>query len=216
MIRSRKPSNRKRLWGANGDRAESEGGATGVLTPDEILVDRARRGDRSACEELFYRHRGAAFGIAYRLLGHEQDAQDAVQDGLVKAIAHLRDFDGRSGFRTWLLRIVTNAALDVGRKRKRRPTVTLGDGSTNGVEPSRLEDPAHGLYRQDLRRVLDAALARLSPSARTTFVLFAEAGMSYKEIAETLEIPIGTVMSRLNHARMKLQSFLDLDRMEGI
>src|SRR5919201_1904830 len=98
-------------------------GQAGVLaTPDEILVDQARRGDRPAREELFRRHFGIAHRVAYRLLGHEQDALDAVQDGFLKAVRHLEDFDGRSGFRTWLLRIVNNAALDLGRRRKRRPT----------------------------------------------------------------------------------------------
>ncbi|MHC5543107.1 RNA polymerase sigma factor, partial [Singulisphaera rosea] len=69
--------------------------AIGVLTPDETLIDLARRGDRPAREELFFRHRGVAYSVAYRLLGHEQDAQDAVQDGFLKALAHLDDFDGR-------------------------------------------------------------------------------------------------------------------------
>jgi len=190
--------------------------ANGVLTPDEILVDLARQGDRSASEELFYRHRIVAYRVAYRLLGHEQDAQDAVQDGLLKAMAHLRDFDGRSGFRTWLLRIVTNAALDSGRRRRRRPTLTLAESEVNGSEPACHDDPAKGLYQQDLRRRLDAALNRLTPPIRTTFILFAEAELSYKEIAEIQNVPIGTVMSRLHYARQKLQSYLDLDGIEAI
>src|SRR3954468_12553777 len=99
---------------------------TGVLTPDETLVDRSRGGDRCAREELFRRHWGVAYRVAYRLLGHEQDALDAVQDGLLKAVTHLDDFEGRSGFQTWLMRIVTHAALDSGRKRGRRATLSLG------------------------------------------------------------------------------------------
>ncbi|WP_422927899.1 RNA polymerase sigma factor [Singulisphaera sp. PoT] len=188
-----------------------------MLTPDETLVDLARQGDGSACEELFYRHRVVAYRVAYRLLGHEQDAQDAMQDGLLKAVTHLRDFDGRSGFRTWLLRIVTNAALDSGRKRSRRPTqpLTSAEGESNGSEPTALDDPSRGLHQQDLRRRLDAALNRLSETTRTTFILFAEAELSYKEIAEIQDIPIGTVMSRLHSARQKLQSYLDLDDIEG-
>ena len=182
---------------------------TAVTTPDEILVALAREGDRPAREELFRRHWGVAYRVAYRLLGHEHDAHDAVQEGLLKANIHLDDFDGRSGFRTWLLKIVTNAALDSGRKRKRRPTLGLGDGEGNGPEPAREEDPAHGLHRKDLRRALDAALNRLTPATRTTFILFAEAGLSYKEISDTLDVPIGTVMSRLHYARHKLQSYLE-------
>lgn len=190
--------------------------ATGVLTPDEILVDLARRGDRSACEELFFRHRGVAYSVAYRLLGQEQDAQDAVQDGFLKAVTHLQAFDGRSTFRTWLVKIVHNAALDLGRKRKRRPTLALVDEENHRSEPTCEDDPARGLHQQDLHRLLTTALDRLSPTIRATFVLFAEAGLSYKEIAEVQEIPIGTVMSRLHHARNKLQSYLNLDTMDGI
>ncbi|MEJ7640354.1 MAG: RNA polymerase sigma factor [Singulisphaera sp.] len=182
---------------------------TGDSTPDETLVALAREGDRPAREELFRRHWGVAYRVAYRLLGHEHDAHDAVQEGLLKANVHLDDFDGRSGFRTWLLKIVTNAALDSGRKRKRRPTLGLGDGEGNGPEPAHEEDPAHGLLRKDLRRALEVALNRLTPATRTTFVLFAEAGLSYKEISDALDVPIGTVMSRLHYARHKLQSYLE-------
>src|SRR3954452_4243142 len=116
---------------------------TGVLTPDETLVHRSREGDGFAREELFRRHWGVAYRVAYRLLGNEQDALDAVQEALLKAITHLDDFDGRSGFRTWLLRIVTNAALDAGRRRGRRSTLALGDGETRGAEPTCDDDPAH-------------------------------------------------------------------------
>jgi len=82
----------------------------GELTPDETLVQRSRRGDGVAREELFRRHFGVAYRVAYRLLGHEQDARDAVQDGFLKAVTHLDDFNGRSEFRTWLMVIVNNAA----------------------------------------------------------------------------------------------------------
>ena len=141
---------------------------TGVQTPDKTLVHRIRGGDRAAREELFRRHWGVAYRVAFRLLGHEQDALDAVQEALLKAITHLDDFDGRSGFRTWLLRIVNNAALDLGRRRGRRSTVSLGGGRrrrrTRGSSPTCEDDPAGGLHRQDLRRQLNAALDRLSPA----------------------------------------------------
>jgi RNA polymerase sigma-70 factor (ECF subfamily) len=191
------------------------GAPAGVSSDDETLVHLARGGDRLACEELFRRHRDVAYRVAYRLLGHHDDALDAVQDGFIKALAHLDDFDGRSGFRTWLLRIVYNAAIDLGRKRKRRPLTGLGEDERNGSEPSLDDDPARDLNREDLRRILEAALNRLTPTTRSTFILFAEAGLSYKEIAETQNVPIGTVMSRLHYARHKLQSYLDLDEMEG-
>jgi RNA polymerase sigma-70 factor (ECF subfamily) len=180
-----------------------------AAAPDDLLVGLARGGDRAAMEELFRRHAGVAYRVAYRLLGHEHDAQDAVQDGLLKAMTHLDDFDGRSGFRTWLLKIVSNAALDAGRRRKRRPTVPLGDPEFGGIDPSIDDDPTLGLRRKDLDAALRAALDRLSPENRMTFVLFAEAGCSYKEIAAILEKPDGTVMSRIHYARQKLQTYLE-------
>jgi len=180
---------------------------------DEVLVQRARRGDSAAREELFQRYRNDAYRVAYRLLGNEHDALDVVQESLLKAFSRLADFDGRCGFRYWLLRIVSNSALDSGRGRKRRRTVGLDERTANATID---DDPGRRLRQQDLRRALDEALGRLSPKIRTTFVLFAELGMSYKEIAETQEVPIGTVMSRINAAREKLQAALDFDQLKGL
>jgi RNA polymerase sigma-70 factor (ECF subfamily) len=187
-----------------------------VQTPDEVLVPRARAGDRSACEELFERYRGDSYQVAYRLLGNEQDALDVVQESMLKAFLALRDFDGRSGFRTWLLRIVTNAALDCGRRRKRRPSARGGDGDETRLEPTTTDDPARRLHQQDQRSALNQALNGLTPTIRTTFVLFAELNLSYKEIAETQDVPIGTVMSRIHAAREKLQAALDWDKLTGL
>jgi RNA polymerase sigma-70 factor, ECF subfamily len=184
-----------------------------VPIPDEVLVQRARLRDAAAREELFQRHRGDAYRVAFRLLGDEQDALDVVQESLLKAFSRLADFDGRGGFRFWFLRIVSNSALDWGRSRKRKRTVAL-DERTSG--PAVDDDPGSRLHQQDLRRALDEALGRLSPKIRTTFVLFAELGMSYKEIAETQEVPIGTVMSRINAAREKLQAALDWNQLKGL
>jgi len=136
---------------------------------------------------------------------------------MLKSFLAMGDFDGRSGFRTWLLRIVTNTALDWGRRRKRRPSLRVGDGGggADGDEPATDDDPARRMYQQDLRRLLDQALARLTPALRATFVLFADAGLSYKEIAEIQGVPIGTVISRIHAAREKLQGVLDWDRLNG-
>lgn len=180
-----------------------------LVTSDEELIRLAREGDRLAQEELFRRHFNVAYRVAFRLLGHEQDALDAVQEAMLKALVHLDAFDGRSGFRTWLLRIVNNAAFDAGRKRRRRPTIRLYEGEIDGLEPAVHEDPAQRMHRDDLRKALNAALARLSPDTRATFVLRAEAELSYEEIAECQNVPIGTVMSRLHYARQKLQSYLE-------
>lgn len=187
-------------------------------TPDSDLVGLARAGNQAAREELFRRHFPIAHRVAFRLLGHQQDAEDAIQDGFLKALLHLDAFDGRSGFRTWMLRIVTNTALDLGRKRRRRPWVSLDEGSGDDGRVEALSrhdvDPASGLHREDLRRMLNGALEHLSPDTRTTFVLFAEAEMTYKEIAETQSVPIGTVMSRIHYARQRLQGHLERTNVE--
>src|SRR4051794_25690870 len=178
---------------------------------DEQLLARHAAGDRSALEELFRRYRHPAYRVAHRLLGNEADALDAVQEGFVKVLTHLAAFQGRSSFKTWLLRVVSNAALDLGRQRKRRPAAdpVAGDGrAENDAGPLVWDDPGLGLERSDLRRLIDAALTKLPEPQRQTFVLHVDADLSYREVAEVLGISIGTVMSRLYYARQKLRAHL--------
>ena len=179
---------------------------------DEQLLACFASGERAALDELFRRYRLPAYRVAYRLLGHEADALDALQEGFVKALTHLDTFQGRSAFKTWLLRVVSNAALDLGRQRSRREVLSLnGASSTDGevLHPLHTDDPAARLQQADLRHALDRALATLSDAQRQTFVLHAEAGLSYREVAEVMQISIGTVMSRLYYARQKLRAYLD-------
>ena len=186
--------------------------AVGILSPplalsDEQLLARHAAGNRVALEELFRRHRLLAYRVAHRLLGNESDALDAVQEGFIKALTHLPSFQGRCSFKTWLLRVVSNAALDLGRQRGRRELASLDQGDEQD-QPRTCEDPAGGLEREDLRRVLHGALGSLPEAQRKTFVLHAEADLSYREVAEVMGISIGTVMSRLHYARQKLWAIL--------
>jgi RNA polymerase sigma-70 factor (ECF subfamily) len=179
---------------------------------DEQLLVRAAAGDRAALEELFRRYRQVAYRVAYRLLGNEADALDAVQDGFVKALVHLPRFQGRSSFKTWLLRVVSNASLDLGRQRGRRETLSIDGLRQRGqddCEPRETPVPERDLELADLRRQLNKALEQLSAAQRQTFVLHAEAELSYREIAEALGISIGTVMSRLFYARQRLKAILE-------
>src|SRR3954451_23669757 len=100
-------------------------GPAAPLPSDDQMLRRAGAGARAAADELFRRHRGVAFRVAHRLLGNEADALDAVQDAFVKALTHLPGFQGRSSFKTWLLRVVSNAALDLGRQRGRREALSF-------------------------------------------------------------------------------------------
>src|SRR5437879_250321 len=182
-----------------------------AIAGDDELLACAMRGDRHAQDELFRRYRSVAYRVAYRLLGNEADALDAVQEGFIKALTHLAAFQGRSTFKTWLLRVVTNASLDLGRQRGRREALAserLEQRQRDGDEPATCNDPGDGLARADLRRQLHNALAQLPEAQRRTFVLHAEAELSYREVADVLGISIGTVMSRLYYARQRLRAYL--------
>lgn len=175
---------------------------------DDALLGQFAAGDVGALDELFRRYRGVAYKVAYRLLGHEADALDAVQDGFVNALRHLERFRGHSSFKTWLLRVVSNAALDLGRQRRRRDTWT---GSPPADDPGPVDSvppPDGNLDRADLRRLLDQALEILPEAQRRTFVLHADGGLTYREVADALGISIGTVMSRVFYARQKLRAIL--------
>src|SRR5216683_5319641 len=122
---------------------------------DEQLLRCFAAGQRAALDELFRRYRVVAYRVAYRLLGHEADALDAVQEGFVKALVHLAGFQGRSSFKTWLLRIVSNAALDLGRQRGRRELLNREELPAE-VEREPLaagDEPSWELERADLRAI---------------------------------------------------------------
>ncbi len=180
---------------------------TSLTVPsDEELLQRFASGERAALEELFRRYRQPAYRVAFRLLGHEADALDAVQEGFVKALTHLAGFQGRSSFKTWLLRVVSNAALDLGRQRGRRETLTL-EGELGHPQLLTGDESGFSMEQADLRVLLDRALDTLSDVQRQTFVLYADAELTYREIAEVMGASIGTVMSRLFYARQKLKAF---------
>lgn len=189
------------------------GVVTATLPPtsrsDEALLEQVSAGDRSALEELFRRYRMPAYRVAHRLLGNEADALDAVQDGFVKVLTNIAGFERRSSFKTWLIRIVSNAALDLGRQRGRRDALAPSGESLNGESQALVwDDPNLGLEGAELRKLLEAALATLPETQKQTFVLHVDAEMSYRDIADALGISIGTVMSRLYYARQKLRNYL--------
>jgi RNA polymerase sigma-70 factor (ECF subfamily) len=182
-----------------------------AFTPsDTALLERISAGDRTALDDLFRRYRLVAYRIAYRLLGREADALDAVQNGFIKVLRNLDQFRSQSAFKTWFLRIISNAALDIGRQRKRNARVPQAskDNPPDQFGPSGLPAADADLIRADLRGKIDDALAQLPESQRQTFVLHVDGELSYREVADTLGISIGTVMSRLFYARQKLKMLL--------
>jgi RNA polymerase sigma-70 factor (ECF subfamily) len=166
------------------------------------------QGERAALEELFRRHRAAAYRVAYRRLGQEADALDAVQEGFIKALRHLGTLRQGASFKTWLLRIIMNVSIDLRRGRDRRRPTELDTSRLRGPHGEQASGVAQAMEDADLRRLLDEALSALPEAHRKTFILHADADLAYREVAEVLGVPIGTVMSRLYYARRKLQAFL--------
>lgn len=176
------------------------------------LVDRATAGDRDARRELFERFRDVAYRVALRVTGRREDALDAVQDAFIRAFERLGDFHRESGFQTWLLRIVTNRSLDLLRARKVRLAVPI-DGGDDDPAPAAASagaatSPGQQIEQRELGERLRHAIDALPPDQRAVFALYATGEMTYGQIAQLLGIPIGTVMSRLYHARRRLQQML--------
>lgn len=169
------------------------------------VLARARRGDRAAFGELVRTYQRRVYATAYHIMGSHADADDVVQDAFVRAFRAIDGFDGRSELFTWLYRITVNTALN--HLRSKRRATALHDSATADAEAQHHEPrtPKEWTVLSDqVRRVL-GALEQLSPTLRVTLVLATVEGMQYKEIAELLEIPEGTVAWRINEARKKLK-----------
>ena len=185
----------------------------GVHSAEVHLVQRAVAGDREARRELFEAYREVAYRVAYRITGNHDDALDIVQDGFIRAFERLGDYHGGASFKTWLLRIVNNRALDILRRRKVRLAVAIGpDEDGEGREGLAIEAegdrPSEPMERQELGDRLARAIDSLPAEQRAVFSLYASGEMTYGQIAEAAGVPIGTVMSRIYHARRKLRGML--------
>jgi RNA polymerase sigma-70 factor (ECF subfamily) len=173
------------------------------------LISRAQDGDREAFGELVHRYRVSVINVVYRMCGDANLAEDAAQIAFIRAWQHLPEFQLRSAFRNWLYRIAVNAALDI--LRRERLQVDIDD-----LQLVAREENVENLFEQHerLRKIRQAVLS-LPEASRAVLILREYEGLSYKEIAETLEISIGTVMSRLNYARTRLLGLLRPDMEEA-
>ncbi len=190
---------------------------------DSVLVERAGKGDSIAFSELVTRHYRRAVRVAFGLLKDRHDAEDVVQDAFARVYRRLGDFEGNSAFYTWLYRIVVNLSIDAIRKRKRERRVDIEDESAREALKSgedlwpRYEDshPGQSAERRELGNKLQKAFAGLPEIHQAVILLREIEGRSYEEIAETLAIKKGTVMSRLFHARKSMQESLQGMMEEG-
>jgi RNA polymerase sigma-70 factor (ECF subfamily) len=169
---------------------------------DRDLVAAAQAGDRDALERLLREQQPRVHALCRRITGNDADALDATQDALIAIVRGLPRFDGRSRLSTWVYRVATNACLDELRRRRRRPVVGLPDHDGEAVEPA---DDAVPIDEQVTGRLeIDAALAELPADFRAAVVLRDLCRLDYAEIAEVLDIPAGTVRSRIARGRAQL------------
>ena len=179
------------------------GGEASGEASDEALAAAANAGDRGALEILLARHVDRVHAICRRVTGHPEDALDATQEALIAVTRGLHRYDGRALFTTWLYRVATNAALDEIRRRKRRPEPMEAVDDRPGPPGAAPVEQAVAT-----RLDVDAALAGLSPDFRAAVVLRDHCDLDYAEIAEVLDVPIGTVRSRIARGRAAIAGAL--------
>jgi RNA polymerase sigma-70 factor (ECF subfamily) len=184
------------------------------MMDEPTLISQARKGDLTAFNRLVLVYQDYAYNVAYRVMGEHAAAEDAVQDGMIKAYKNLSKFRGGS-FKSWLLRIVTNTCYDELRRRKRRPTTPLEpltDDDEVMENPRWLADPSETpeefAVRSELGRAIQDCLNGLSDEFRTVVVLVDIQGMDYAEAADVAGTPLGTIKSRLARARSGLRDCL--------
>lgn len=181
---------------------------------DELLIRRAQRGDADAFEQLLLEHQKNVYNLCYRMAGNPDDAMDLSQETFLRAWRCLDQYQFASAFSTWLYRLCSNICIDFLRKRRRQQTVPLTFEDADGEEQTyAVPDPAplpeEQVELKLTREILQAAMAQLLPEHRAVLQLRVVNEMSYEQIADVLDIQIGTVKSRLSRARNQLKKILE-------
>jgi RNA polymerase sigma-70 factor (ECF subfamily) len=185
----------------------------GPATSEAVLVEAAKLGKHLAFEELWARHSNRAFKLVCRIIGNRDDAEDTLQDAWMKAFVHLKTFDGRSKFSTWLTRIAINSALMVLRRKRSRPETSI-DWSGDGETWQQWEIPDKSLNIEDLYLKKEAelklkeAIERLRPPLRSVMEIQRLHYRSNKEVADAAGFSVTAFKSRLLRARALLRSSL--------
>jgi len=177
---------------------------------DKPLVRAAQRGDRAAFRALVTKYQRRVYQLAVSMLKDPDEAMDIVQETFVRVHRYLPSFKGDSSFFTWTYRIATNLCLDVSRKKGRGERVDIDETDADieaHMDPpsAAFAGPQRAALNEELKEKMDEALASLSEKHRSVLLLRELDGLSYEELAKVLGIRKGTVMSRLFHARLKMQ-----------
>ncbi len=178
-------------------------------TDEDLVVEFVRTGSRGAFAEIYGRYKDKVFNTAYRIVGDYEGARDVAHDVFVKVYVEARGFRFRSSFSSWIYRIAINRSLDESRRNKRRRSHTSMDAMGEELPShSRRDQPDSVAIEREMERELLQALDMLSPKLRTVIALRYFEALSYDNIAEIIERPVGTVKSRLRRAHRKLGRLL--------
>lgn len=176
--------------------------------PDKVLVERVLDGDRSAFNQLVVKYRNRVMGLAVRMLGDRAEAEDVAQDIFVKIYRSLDGFQGAALFSTWLYRVAANSCINHRRKIRLRRSVSVDVDEVEMSQPDAPSNPHDLLEEKQLKLLVEQAIRVLPEEQRIVLILRDIEGLTYEEIAETLDLELGTVRSRLHRARMALQGKL--------
>jgi RNA polymerase sigma-70 factor (ECF subfamily) len=191
--------------GADGGVPDTSAATDPVAARDQEDILRFQRGDAAGFEALMERYRHRAYGMALGYVGNHDDAMDAVQKAFIRIHRSLGRFRAGEPFFPWFYRIVRNTALNQRRDESRH----RGDCPLEWVtEPARLPSPLQAAEAEELKARLWEAIDGLGEELREVFLLYTFQGLKYREIAELLDIPLGTVMSRLHAARRRIRQHL--------
>jgi RNA polymerase sigma-70 factor (ECF subfamily) len=185
-----------------------------VNADDPLLIAECLKGETAAFGSLVRRYQDRLYNTVYRLVDNAEDAQDVVQEAFLHAYQSLDSFKGDSLFFTWLYRIAVNTAISLKRKRRIVLSLHAGRNGESGLEPlddSETTRPGHALEQVEQERRIQKALNQLSPEHRSVLVLKDMEGQKYEDMAEILQVPIGTIRSRLHRARTELREVLQRD-----
>ena len=189
-------------------------GRTAVSAEEKALIERCKRGDLAAFNDLVRKYEKQVYNFAYRLTGNYDDANDVAQDAFLRVFNAIGSFRGDASFSTWLFRITTNVFLDERKRAKAHPQASLDEYLELGESSvaRQIEDPSPTpevvLEESERAQILSKAISDLPEYQRAMVTLYHSQQKSYEEIAEIMDLPIGTVKSRLNRARLALKEKL--------
>jgi RNA polymerase sigma-70 factor (ECF subfamily) len=186
---------------------------------EDALVEQARAGDRGAFSRLVTRYQDRILNTCWRVCGNLEDAQDLTQEAFLQAMEKIESFQQRASFYTWLFRIAVNLSLSHRRRSARTPKLSLHDddgrwtgdqpgGRVAGRGPMEADDPPSRLSALETQQIVLDGLEKLDDEHRTVVVLKDIEGFDYQQIGQILELPLGTVKSRLHRARLALRDHL--------